>query len=60
MGMSSYVMDSEEQFYEAAQDVKLECTSFNEFHNVMLSQWSLVSHLEQEEVLDVLNEIWRS
>ena len=59
MGMSSYVMDSEEQFYEAAGNVKLECTSFQEFHNVMLSQWDLVKHLEQEEVLVVLDEIWR-
>ena len=59
MGMSSYVMETEEQFYEAAEDVKLECTSFQEFHNVMLSQWDLVKHLEQEEVLEVLNEMWR-
>ena len=36
MGMSSYVLSSEERFYENAEDVKVECDNIEEFINICL------------------------
>lgn len=58
MGMSSYVMDCEEQFYEGAEDVKIECDNIEDFMSIMSSQLDLVKHLELSEVTEVLKEIW--
>ena len=58
MGMSNFVLDQEEMFYNAADDVKLECDNIEVFINVMRSQCDLVKHLEWSEVVDVLKEIW--
>ena len=60
MGMSSYVLSSEERFYENAEDVKVECDNIEEFINIMKSQWDLVTHLDWAEVIEVLYEIWRA
>ena len=36
MGMSSFVIDMEEQFYGGANDVKLECDNLDEYLEIMM------------------------
>ena len=58
MGMSSWILDNEEMFYDGAQDVILECESYQEFLSVMEPQMDLVVHLPTEEVYNNLSEMW--
>jgi hypothetical protein len=58
MGMSSYVMDCEDQFFNAAADVKIECDNVDKFKEIMYTQISLVSHMLKHEVDAILEEIW--
>ena len=45
MGMSNWILDNEEMFWDGAQDVILECDTFEEFVGVMKPQMDLVVHL---------------
>ena len=58
MGMSSWILDNEEMFYDGAQDVITECESYEEFLGMMKPQLDLVAHLPLEQVLDNLSELW--
>ena len=56
MGMSSWILDNEEMFFEGANDVLHECESFQEFVGIMKPQMDLVSHLDNVE--EQLSEMW--
>ena len=56
MGMSSWILDNEEMFFEGANDVLHECESFQEFVGIMKPQMDLVPHLDNVE--DQLSEMW--
>lgn len=58
MGMSNYIMDLEEQFFEAASDVAHECETFDIFCDLMMKQRDLVVHMDMDEVVDILGEIY--
>ena len=58
MGMSDFVIEMEEQFYGGADDVKLECDNINKFIELMMRYRDQVSHQSNEEVIDILKEIW--
>ena len=61
MGMSSWILDNEEMFFEGANDVLHECESFQEFVGIMKPQMDLVSHLDnvEEQLSEMWNEFWR-
>ena len=56
MGMSNLILGNEEMFWDGAQDVILECDSFEDFVGVMKPQMDLVVHLDNVE--DQLSEMW--
>lgn len=58
MGMSSFVIDMEEQFYGGADDVKLECDNMDEYLELMMRYRDQVSHQSDDVVIDTLKEIW--
>jgi hypothetical protein len=58
MGMSSFVIDMEEQFYGGADDVKLECDNLDEYLELMMRYRDQVSHQPDHVVIDTLKEIW--
>lgn len=58
MGMSSFVMDMEEQFYGGADDVKLECDNLDEYLELMMRYRDQVSHQSDNVVIKTLKEIW--
>jgi len=58
MGMSSFVIDMEEQFYGGADDVKLECDNLDEYLELMMRYRDQVSHQSDDVVIDTLKEIW--
>jgi len=58
MGMSSFVIDMEEQFYGGADDVKLECDNLDEYLELMIRYRDQVSHQSDDVVIDTLKEIW--
>ncbi len=58
MGMSSFVMDMEEQFYGGADDVKLECDNLEEYLELMMRYRDQVSHQSDNVVIETLKEIW--
>ena len=60
MGMSSWILDNEEMFFEGANDVLHECESFEEFKKVMAPQMDLVAHLDNvEETLSAMyHDAW--
>lgn len=58
MGMSSLVLDNEEMFYNAADDVKLECDNLEEFITLMTPQMDLVANTPKSQVIEILKEIW--
>ena len=58
MGMSNYVMSLEDQFFEAAAEVVMECENFEQFRDVMKPQFDLVKHMSVREIVDTLTEIW--
>ena len=58
MGMSSFVMDMEEQFYGGADDVKLECDNLDEYLELMMRYRDQVSHQSDNVVIETLKEIW--
>ena len=58
MGMSSFVIDMEEQFYGGADDVKLECDNLDEYLELMMRYRDQVSHQSDNVVIETLKEIW--
>ena len=58
MGMSSFVIDMEEQFYGGADDVKLECDNLDEYLKIMMRYRDQVSHQSDNVVIETLKEIW--
>ena len=58
MGMSSFVIDMEEQFYGGADDVKLECDNLDEYLEIMMRYRDQVSHQSDDVVIETLKEIW--
>ena len=56
MGMSNWILENEEMFFDGAHDVIHECDSFDEFLEIMTPQMDLVSHLDSVE--DQLAELW--
>ena len=58
MGMSSLVLDNDEMFYSAADDVKLECDNLEEFIALMTPQMDLVAHTPKSQVIETLKEIY--
>ena len=60
MGMSSWILDNEEMFFEGANDVLHECESFEEFKKVMAPQMDLVAHLDNvsEQLSEMWNDFW--
>ena len=60
MGMSGWILDNEEMFFEGANDVLHECESFQEFVGIMKPQMDLVSHLDnvEEQLSEMWNDFW--
>ena len=60
MGMSNWILDNEEMFFEGAGDVIHECESFEEFVGIMKPQMDLVPHLDnvEEQLSEMWNEFW--
>ena len=60
MGMSNWILDNEEMFFEGANDVLHECESFEEFEKVMAPQMDLVAHLDNvsERLSEMWNDFW--
>ena len=58
MGMSDYILGNEEAFYGTADDVKLEHDNIEAFVEMMMTQRDLVAHQSDEEVREILGEIW--
>jgi hypothetical protein len=58
MGMSSLVLDNDEMFYSAADDVKLECNNLEEFIALMTPQMDLVAYTPKSQVIEILKEIY--
>jgi len=56
--VKAWAMDLEDQFFEAASDVILECDSFEEWFDLMKPQMNLVVHMDKEDVFNALTEIW--
>ena len=58
MGMSNWILDNEEVFWDYAQENILDCFSEQEFVQKMLEKYTLVSHLPMENVVAQLSEMW--
>lgn len=65
MGMSSFVIDMEEQFYGGAQDIVYEyqyphttCQGADSFVTTMMQQRDLVAHQSESEIHETLLEIY--
>lgn len=61
MGMgANWVIECEEKFFDAVQDVCVECDTLDEVFEVMQPQRDLVKHMTDDEVDDIIGEIWFS
>ena len=58
MGMSSFIIDMEEKFFSAVQDVAHECETLDQLFAITNSQRDLVAHMSSNEVDDIIGEIW--
>ena len=58
MGMSSFIIDMEEKFFSAVQEVIHECESLNQLFEITDSQRDLVSHMKSDDVDEIIAEIW--
>ena len=58
MGMSSFIIDMEEKFFSAVQEVIHECETLDELYKITDSQRDLVSHMKSDDVDDIIGEIW--
>ena len=57
MGMSSFIIDMEEKFFSAVQEVIHECESLNQLFEITDSQRDLVSHMKSDDVDEIIAEI---
>ena len=58
MGMSSYVMDLEEQFIDKCADVAIDSESFQEYANRVNAYLNMVPHLNGQEISDIIDNVW--
>lgn len=58
MGMSSYVMDAEEQFIEECEVVAKQSDTFQEFCEVAVLKDGMVPHLSCLQIANMFREIW--
>lgn len=56
--VKSWAMDLEEQFFDAASDIVLECENYKQFIEVMKTQMDLVVHMDKSDVEYILSDIW--
>ena len=60
MGMSSMILDNEEEFFGVANDVIIECDTVEEFIEIMKPQMDLVAHLDnvEEQLSAMYHDAW--
>ena len=56
--VKAWAMDLEEQFFEAAGDVTIECENYQQFIEVMTPQMDMVVHMDKSDVYSILSDIW--
>ena len=56
--VKAWAMDLEEQFFDAAGDIVMECDNYTQFIEVMKSQMDLVVHMKKADVENILSDIW--
>lgn len=56
--VKAWAMDLEEQFFEAAGDVVIECENYKQFIEVMTPQMDMVVHMDKSDVDNILSDIW--
>ena len=56
--VKNLIMDMEEQFFSAVQDVAHECETLDQLFAITNSQRDLVAHMSSNEVDDIIGEIW--
>lgn len=49
---------NQEMFFDAATDIKLEHDNMDQFIEMMMTQKDLMSHMEDDEIIKILKEIW--
>ena len=58
MGMSSYVMDIEEQFIDKCADIAIDSESFEEYANRTMKVLNMVPHLSGQEISDIIDDVY--
>lgn len=59
MGMSSYIMDCEEQFEEKVADFVVECEHFTQAYDYAVEIGKqMVPFMDQDEIIDRVGELW--
>jgi hypothetical protein len=58
MGMSSYVMDVEEQFIDKCASIAIDSESFEEYAKRTIKAFSMVPHLSGQEISDIIEDVW--
>ena len=56
--VKAMAMDLEDQFFDAAAEVVMECECYEEFFELMKRQIDMVAHMDITEVDSALTEIW--
>jgi hypothetical protein len=56
--VKAWAMDLEEQFEDKIVEVIKGCDTWHEFTAGMEDHFHLVSHLELQEIMDILSESW--
>ena len=58
MGMSSYVMDIEEQFIDKCADIAIDSESFEEYAKRTIKVFNMVPHLSGQEISDIIDDVY--
>lgn len=58
MGMSSWILSSEEKFWDIISDAVKEAEHISEAYNAAMKNKNLVAHLDDNEVIDMVDEFW--
>lgn len=58
MGMSSYVMDIEEQFIDKCADIAIDSESFEEYAKRTMKVLNMVPHLSGQEISDIIDDVY--
>ena len=58
MGMSSYVMDIEEQFIDKCADIAIDSESFEEYAKRTMKVFNMVPHLSGQEISDIIDDVY--